>query len=60
MKKIRESKFGMVKLASLSTDLIQNGFTENEIDLAFSWLFEKVGHDDKRLAALASPLPFAI
>lgn len=56
MGKIRENKIGISKLSSLTGDLIKAGYAESEIDLAFTWLFEKIGHDDTKFAALSSPL----
>ena len=40
MTEIRENRGGMEQVDGISKDLKQQGYTENEINAAFSWLFE--------------------
>ena len=57
MNKIRQNKLGINKLSSLSVDLLKEGYTESEIDMAFTWLFEKVDISGRGMESLCSPLP---
>lgn len=57
MNKIRENKLGINKLSSLSVDLLKEGYTESEIDMAFTWLFEKADISGRDMESLCSPLP---
>ena len=52
MRELRKSKLGVQKLPSLSADLYLQGYSESEIDLAFSWLFERIESGDVHLEAL--------
>ena len=42
MTEIRENQGGMEQIDGISKDLKQQGYTENEINAAFSWLFERI------------------
>ncbi len=42
MNEIRQKKRGLGELAVLSRDLMQRGYTESEINSAFSWLLERM------------------
>lgn len=42
MNEIRQKKKGLGELAVLSRDLMQRGYTESEINSAFSWLLERM------------------
>ncbi|MCR4439343.1 MAG: DUF494 family protein [bacterium] len=56
MSEARGSGFGVERLRSLSSDLLKQGYTESEIDLAFSWLFEKAGCNYENLSAIRTPM----
>ena len=42
MKEIKSTEQGVGGLDLLSEELVQRGYTENEISSAFSWLFDKI------------------
>lgn len=42
MTEIRQKKKGLGELSVLSRDLLQRGYTESEINSAFSWLLERM------------------
>ncbi len=58
MNKIRATKMAVSELSSFSVDLLREGYTESEIDLAFTWLFEKAGNNDG-IEALTVPMQAA-
>ena len=49
MNEIRDDKQAATKLDLLSRDLLQRGYTENEISSAFSWLFDRYKADFEEL-----------
>ena len=42
MNQIRGNKANLTKLEVISKDLLNKGYSQNEISSAFSWLFEKI------------------
>ncbi|MDZ7272270.1 MAG: DUF494 domain-containing protein [candidate division KSB1 bacterium] len=56
MSEARGSTFGVERLRALTDDLLRQGYTASEIDLAFSWLFEKAGCNYENLNAIRTPL----
>jgi len=55
MKEIRSTDQGMGKLDLLSEELVQKGYTENEISSAFSWLFDRIKDNFDELLANTGP-----
>jgi len=51
MQEIRENQHGMEHIDGISKDLVQQGYTENEINAAFSWLFERFESDTEKIYA---------
>jgi len=51
MQEIRENRRGMEHIDGISKDLVQQGYTENEINAAFSWLFERFESDTEKIYA---------
>lgn len=49
MTEIRENRGGMEQIEGISRDLKQQGYTENEINAAFSWLFERIKSDTEQV-----------
>lgn len=55
MSEIRGSRQVTTKLEMLSRDLLQRGYTENEISSAFSWLFDRYRADFEELIRNSGP-----
>ena len=49
MTEIHENHGGMEQIDGISNDLKQQGYTENEINAAFSWLFERIKSDTDQI-----------
>ncbi len=49
MTEIHENHGGMEQIDGISNDLKQQGYTENEINSAFSWLFERIKSDTEQI-----------
>lgn len=49
MSEIRENHGDMEQINGISKDLKKQGYTENEINTAFSWLFERIKSDTQQL-----------
>ena len=49
MTEIHENQEGMEQIDGISNDLKQQGYTENEINTAFSWLFERIKSDTEQI-----------
>jgi uncharacterized protein Smg (DUF494 family) len=56
MSEIHGTKQVTTKLDVLSRDLLQRGYTENEISSAFSWLFDRYRADFEELIRNTGPL----
>ena len=55
MNEIRDDKQAATKLDMLSRDLLQRGYTENEISSAFTWLFDRYKVDFEELLRHRDP-----
>jgi len=55
MSEIRGNKTVAAQLEVLSRDLVQRGYTENEISSAFSWLVDRYKSDFEELARNSGP-----
>jgi len=55
MSEIRSDSQATTKLEMLSRDLLQRGYTENEISSAFSWLFDRYRADFEELVRNSGP-----
>jgi len=49
MSQIREKNGGIEGIDGMSKELLNQGYTENEINTAFSWLFEKIRMDQEEI-----------
>lgn len=49
MREIKDDGEGFKNLETISRDLIQQGYTENEISSAFSWLLDRIKSDSEEL-----------
>jgi uncharacterized protein Smg (DUF494 family) len=49
MQEIRHNRKNVDQMDGLSKDLIRQGYTENEINAAFSWLFERIKSDTEEI-----------
>jgi len=49
MSELRNRRKGFDKVEALSDDLIKRGYTESEINAAFSWLFERIESESERV-----------
>lgn len=49
MQEIRHKRGGIEQMDGISKDLIRKGYTENEINAAFSWLFERFKSDTEEI-----------
>lgn len=56
MSEIRNNRKGSEELELLSKDLIQRGYTENEISSAFSWLLERMQSESEELVKSHGPI----
>jgi len=54
MSQIRENNGGTEGIDGMSKELLSQGYTENEINAAFSWLFEKIQMDQKEILGESS------
>lgn len=54
MSQIRENNGGTEGIDGMSKELLNQGYTENEINAAFSWLFEKIQMDQKEILSESS------
>jgi uncharacterized protein Smg (DUF494 family) len=55
MSEIRDGKPAPNNLEIISRDLMQRGYTENEISSAFSWLYERSQDESEELVRHAGP-----
>jgi uncharacterized protein Smg (DUF494 family) len=55
MSEIKQSRDGAKNLEVLSKDLIQRGYTENEISSAFSWLLNRLNSESEELIQNQGP-----
>ncbi len=56
MNQIRNRKGDLNQLDLLSRDLLNRGYTENEISSAFTWLMEKMGSEVEELVKHSGPV----
>ncbi|MEE9168179.1 MAG: DUF494 family protein [bacterium] len=49
MHEIRHNRKNVDQMDGVSKDLIRQGYTENEINAAFSWLFERIKSDTEEI-----------
>lgn len=49
MSEIKQNHGGMEQIDGISKDLKDQGYTDNEINAAFSWLFEKIKSDTEQI-----------
>ncbi len=49
MSQIRENSGAIERIDGMSKELLNQGYTENEINAAFSWLFEKIQMDQEKV-----------
>ncbi len=56
MNHIRNKKGNLNQLEVLSQDLLNKGYTENEISSAFTWLMEKIGGGFDEILKQTSPV----
>ncbi len=54
MSQIREKNGGIEGIDGMSEELLNQGYTENEINAAFSWLFEKIQMDQEEIPGESS------
>ncbi len=54
MSQIREKNGGIEGIDGVSKELLNQGYTENEINAAFSWLFDKIQMDQEEILAESS------
>ena len=55
MSEMRGGKSAPNNLEILSRDLLQRGYTENEISSAFSWLYERQESENEEVVAICGP-----
>jgi len=55
MKEIKSTDQGVGRLDLLSEELVQKGYTENEISSAFSWLFDRIKNNFDELLKNTGP-----
>lgn len=49
MTEIKQNHGGMEQIDGISRDLKDQGYTDNEINAAFSWLFERIKSDSEQI-----------
>lgn len=49
MQEIRQNRKRVEQIDGISQDLLRQGYTENEINAAFSWLFERIKSETEEL-----------
>ncbi len=60
MQELRKNHRSIDKLDTISNELLLQGYTENEISSAFSWLLERMNSEAEKLLADESPVsPFS-
>jgi len=57
MSEIQNKRGATDQIDSISQDLINKGYTENEINIAFSWLFEKIKSETEEVLENTEVVP---
>lgn len=55
MQEIRQNRKRVEQIDGISQDLLRQGYTENEINAAFSWLFERIKSETEELVLNDEP-----